>query len=180
MRQGPDRLNTAIRTRDAHTALEALLPNAYWSKADCAGHTADARIQDQQSSRNAHLNDNQRSCCAYLLAFESSIRALHTFYALSSRRAEMLLLSASSVFKCQLPSGFKTLLGFDERETIGFRFRVASTFSIRHQSGIEKVAVWLFDCTLTGDLTFSSHEPRRSSGQGFYPFKSPGALPEIS
>ena len=51
-----------MRTRDAHAALQALLPNAHESKADYAGHTADVRIQDQQSSRNTHLDDSLRSC----------------------------------------------------------------------------------------------------------------------
>ena len=74
-RQWPDRQNTAIRTRGAHTALEALLPNADLSKADYVSRAADARTQDQQSSRSAHLNDNPRSCWAYPLAFESSICA---------------------------------------------------------------------------------------------------------
>ena len=56
------RQNTAVRNRDAHIVLEALLPNAGEFKADCAGHAADARTQDQQSSRNIRPNDNPRSC----------------------------------------------------------------------------------------------------------------------
>lgn len=84
-----DRLNTAIRNRDAHTVLGALLPNADSSKVDCAVHAADARIPDQRSSRSIHPDDSQRSC-GECLAFESSIGGLLIFYALSSPRAELL------------------------------------------------------------------------------------------
>ena len=45
-----------------HTVLEALLPKADESKADCAGHAADARTQDQQPSRGIRLNENPRFC----------------------------------------------------------------------------------------------------------------------
>jgi hypothetical protein len=53
------RQNTAVRNRDAHIVLEALLPNAGESKADCAGHAADARTQDQQPNRGIHPNGNR-------------------------------------------------------------------------------------------------------------------------
>ena len=68
-----NRQNTAIRNRDAHIVLEVLLPNGGESKADCAGHAADARTQDRQPNRGVHLNDNLQFCEEYLmLAIEKS------------------------------------------------------------------------------------------------------------
>jgi hypothetical protein len=60
MDRSSSRLNTAIRGRYAHTVLEAWLLNADESKADCAGHAADGRIQVLRPSRRCHLDGNQQ------------------------------------------------------------------------------------------------------------------------
>ena len=76
--EGSSRHNTAIRIRDAHSALAVLLPSAGESKAGCAGHAADARIQDQRPNRGIHLNDNQRFYEErLLLALERTLRLAH-------------------------------------------------------------------------------------------------------
>jgi hypothetical protein len=51
-------VNTAILDRYDPAALQELLPNGGWSKADCDEHAFDARIQDRQPSRGIHLDDD--------------------------------------------------------------------------------------------------------------------------
>ena len=51
-------MNTAILDRYVPAALQELLPNGGWSKADCDEHAVDVRIQDRQPSRGIHLDDN--------------------------------------------------------------------------------------------------------------------------
>ena len=51
-------MSTAILDRYDPAALQELLLNGGWSKADCDEHAVDVRIQDRQPSRGIHLDDN--------------------------------------------------------------------------------------------------------------------------